>query len=110
MAKQLVVLLLELDSDLLKECGLTDKQFEELPQSLAKAVKKMAPKAIEPTAVFLLSLKEKDRIEKVLTEHALDFTEVVMSYGKPKEAKPQTCTVLHLDSYRRKKHQRSAKG
>lgn len=110
MAKQLVVLLLELDSDLLKECGLSDKQFEELPTSLAREIKKIAPKAIDPTAVFFLSPKEKNRIEKVLHEHALDFTEVVMSYGEPKKPKAHTCTVLRLDSYRRKKHQRAAEG
>lgn len=105
MAKQLVVLLLELDSDLLKECGLSEKQFEELPVSLAREIKKIAPKALNPTAVFFLSDREKGKIEKVLHAHAMDFTEVVMSYGKPKEPKTHTCTVLRLDTYRRKQHQ-----
>lgn len=110
MAKQLVVLLLELDHDLLKECGLSEKQFEELPATLAKSIKKLAPRAINPTAVFFLSNKEKSHVEEVLHEHALDFTEVVMTYGTPKEPKTHTCTVLRLDTYRRKKHQRAAEG
>ena len=101
MSKQLVVLLLELDSVLLKECGLTEKQFEELPMSLAREVKKLAPKALSPKAVYFLSDKAKSRVEKVLDAHAIDFSEVILNYA---DKRTPACTVILLDSYRPRKH------
>lgn len=106
MAKRYVVLLLELDTAMLKECGLANKQFEELPQTLAKQVAKIAPRAVKPTGLYFLSEKEIKRIEGTLTEHALDFDEVVLSYNTPVKQKkaPVECTVIHLESHRRKQH------
>jgi len=107
-AKQYVVLLLELDKAVLRECGLTQKQFEELPEALARSLKKVAPKAINPTAVYFLSDRQKARVERVLEEHALDFKETVLSFDAPPAKKPQVCTVIRLDAYRRKRTKRAA--
>ena len=103
MTKQLVVVLLELDAGVLKESGLTQKQFEQMPATLAKEIKKLAPKAIHPTGVYFLTNKEKARLEQVLESRAMDFTEVVLSYAGQGHG-AETCTVIKLDSHRRKQH------
>lgn len=104
MAKQLVVLLLELDTKALKECGLSDKQFEELPHAIAAQIRKMAPKAVTPKGIYYLSEREKKHLEEVLEKKALDFSEVLITFNeKPATSKkPTLCTVISLDSYRRK--------